>query len=116
MRNRFSKNWIMSAFTKTKWKRQREKQLHALAEQMDALVALRKKVKESDTATSSNVTFPSRASSVEKGQLDFTKEVDMSCENNIKPASSSNNEDPSLKEHGRTPSDVLECVKNSKYI
>ncbi|XP_019254643.1 PREDICTED: phosphate transporter PHO1 homolog 10-like isoform X2 [Nicotiana attenuata] len=35
----------------------------------------------------------------------------MPCENNIKPASSSNNEEPSLKEHGRTPSDVLECVK-----
>nr|XP_009802309.1 PREDICTED: phosphate transporter PHO1 homolog 9-like isoform X4 [Nicotiana sylvestris] len=83
----------------------------ALAEQMDALVALRRKVKESDSVASSKATSPSRTSSVEKAQMDFTKEVDMSCENNIKPASSSNNEDPSLKEHGRTPSDVLECVK-----
>ncbi|KAK4364925.1 hypothetical protein RND71_016283 [Anisodus tanguticus] len=99
----------------------------ALAKQMDALIALRKKVKEKDTkdlsadkatAASSNVTSPSRASSegrclnVEKEQLDVTKEVDKFGENIIKPDSSSiDNKDPSLDQHGRTPSDVLECVK-----
>lgn len=38
--------------------------------------------------------------------------MDKFGENIIKPASSpSENRDPSLGEHGRTPSDVLECVK-----
>ncbi|XP_060208125.1 phosphate transporter PHO1 homolog 5-like [Lycium barbarum] len=93
-----------------------------LAKQMDALIALREKVKEKDTkdlpadkattAASSKITSPSRALSEEKDNLDFTKEVDKFGENPIKPASSSsNNKDPSLDQHGRTPSDVLECVK-----
>ncbi|XP_015168476.1 phosphate transporter PHO1 homolog 10-like [Solanum tuberosum] len=88
-----------------------------LAKQMEALIALRKKVKEKDTkgdkAASSKVTSPSRASSeAEQDQLDFKEEVDKFGENIIKPASSpSENRDPSLGEHGRTPSDVLECVK-----
>ncbi|PHT59531.1 hypothetical protein CQW23_01894 [Capsicum baccatum] len=109
----------------------------ALGKQMDALIALRKKVKEKDrkgdkatSAASSKVTSPSRASSegmdmgafegqichdlvclnAEKKQLDFKEEVDKFGENIIKPVSSSNNIDPSLYEHGRTPSDVLECV------
>ncbi|KAM3282225.1 phosphate transporter PHO1 3-like isoform X1 [Capsicum chacoense] len=89
----------------------------ALGKQMDALIALRKKVKEKDrkgdkatSAASSKVTSPSRASSEEKKQLDFKEEVDKFGENIIKPVSSSNNIDPSLYEHGRTPSDVLECV------
>ncbi|WMV42857.1 hypothetical protein MTR67_036242 [Solanum verrucosum] len=88
-----------------------------LAKQMEALIALRKKVKEKDTkgdkAASSKVTSPSKASSeAEQDQLDFKEEVDKFGENIIKPASSpSENRDPSLGEHGRTPSDVLECVK-----
>ncbi|KAF3653925.1 putative proline-rich receptor-like protein kinase PERK1-like [Capsicum annuum] len=89
----------------------------ALGKQMDALIALRKKVKEKDrkgdkatNAASSKVTSPSRASSEEKKQLDFKEEVDKFGENIIKPVSSNNNIDPSLYEHGRTPSDVLECV------
>ncbi|KAK6782642.1 hypothetical protein RDI58_020438 [Solanum bulbocastanum] len=88
-----------------------------LAKQMEALIALRKKVKERDTrgekAASSKVTSPSRASSeADKDQLDFKEEVDKFGENIRKPASSSSkNRDPSLGEHGRTPSDVLECVK-----
>ncbi|KAG5591937.1 hypothetical protein H5410_042451 [Solanum commersonii] len=88
-----------------------------LAKQMEALIALRKKVKEKDTkgdkAASSKVTSPSRASSeAGKDQLNFKEEVDKFGENIIKPASSSReNKDPSLGEHGRTPSDVLECVK-----
>ncbi|PHU09694.1 Phosphate transporter PHO1 -like protein 3 [Capsicum chinense] len=109
----------------------------ALGKQMDALIALRKKVKEKDrkgnkatSAASSKVTSPSRASSegmdmgafegqichdlvclnAEKKQLDFKEEVDKFGENIIKPVSSSNNIDPSLYEHGLTPSDVLECV------
>ncbi|MCD7450520.1 Xenotropic and polytropic retrovirus receptor 1 [Datura stramonium] len=97
----------------------------ALAKQMDALIALRKKIKgkdnkvfkdfpadEATTAASSKVTSPSSASSeAEKGQLDFKEEVDKFGENIIKTASSSNNKDQSSDEHGRTPSDVLECVK-----
>ncbi|TMW86889.1 hypothetical protein EJD97_020744 [Solanum chilense] len=120
-----------------------------LAKQMEALIALRKKVKErgtkGDKAASSKVTSPGRASSeagswassedvvdilivtfyimrvssslirrpnAEKDQLDFKEEVDKFGEKIIKPASSSSeNRDPSFGEHGRTPSDVLECVK-----
>ncbi|XP_027774630.1 phosphate transporter PHO1 homolog 10-like isoform X1 [Solanum pennellii] len=88
-----------------------------LAKQMEALIALRKKVKErgtkGDKAASSKVTSPGRASSeAEEDQLDFKEEVDKFGEKIIKPASSSSeNRDSSLGEHGRTPSDVLECVK-----
>ncbi|XP_069143853.1 phosphate transporter PHO1 homolog 10 isoform X2 [Solanum lycopersicum] len=89
-----------------------------LAKQMEALIALRKKVKERGTkgdkaAASSKVTSPGRASSeAEEDQLDFKEEVDKFGEKIIKPTSSSSeNRDPSLGEHGSTPSDVLECVK-----
>lgn len=51
-----------------------------------------------------------RCLNAEKKQLDFKEEVDKFGENIIKPVSSNNNIDPSLYEHGRTPSDVLECV------
>ncbi|CAN4128176.1 unnamed protein product [Withania somnifera] len=89
----------------------------ALAKQMDALIALREKVKEKDTkgdeatAASSKVTSPSRASSEDKHQLEFKEDEDTFGGNIIKSASSSDNKGPSLDEHGRTPSDVLECVK-----
>lgn len=53
-----------------------------------------------------------RRPNAEEDQLDFKEEVDKFGEKIIKPTSSSSeNRDPSLGEHGSTPSDVLECVK-----
>lgn len=52
-----------------------------------------------------------RCPNAEKDQLDLTKEVDKFGENIKLASSSSKNKDLSLNEHGRSPSDVLECVK-----